>query len=305
MASSVVPDRFEGGDFDQWLHHFDRCAVANGWANAARLIRLPAFLKGPAATFYESLAEESKDTYAHLTESLRTCFKPSVNRESYYEEFYSQALRPSENPSLFLWRLQELLRTAEPDLSDDTFNALLRRQFMHGLPRDLKLKLLESDPTPDLDTMVQFAQRFRALDALPQPQATYSATAAQPLPQTIPVDLQRLDRLEKMVHEIAANQTPIVTAVRRNSSTAQSTSCLRCFLCGEIGHVVRSCARRRREKQCTVCGGWGHRPEVCGSSRRLNPAGQNDGHSQLMDNRTVQNSMCKSLPLNFQGVPRY
>ena len=177
--------------FDQWLRHFDRCAVAIGWANAARLIRLPAFLKGPAATFYESLSEESKDTYAHLTERLRTCFKPSVNRESYYEEFYSQALRPSENPSLFLWCLQELLRTAEPELSDDAFIPLLRRQFMRGLLRDLKLKLLESDPTPDLDTMVQFAQQFRALDDLPQPQATCSATAAQPLP---PVDLQGLDR---------------------------------------------------------------------------------------------------------------
>ena len=105
MASSVVPDRFEGGDFDQWLHHFDRCAVANGCANAARLIRLAAFLKGPAATYYESLAEEFKDTYAHLTESLRTCFKPSVNRKSYYKEFYFQALNPSENPSLFSWRL--------------------------------------------------------------------------------------------------------------------------------------------------------------------------------------------------------
>ena len=73
MASSVVPDRFEGGDFDQWLRHFDRCAVANGWANAAQLIQLPAFLKGPAATFYESLAEESKGTgpkFAAVAERL-------------------------------------------------------------------------------------------------------------------------------------------------------------------------------------------------------------------------------------------
>ena len=126
-----------------------------------------------------------------------------------------------------------------------------------------------------------------------------------PCPQTIPVDLQRLDRLEKMVYEIAANQPPIIAAVRRNSPTAQSTSRLCCFLCGEIGPVVCSCALRRREKQCTVCGDWGHRPKVCGSSRQLNPAEQNDGHSRLMDNRTVQNSMSKSIPLNFQGVPRY
>ena len=167
MASSVVPGRFNGGDFDHWLRHFNRCAIANGWDNAARLVKLSAFLQGPAATFYDTLADEAKDTYAHLTASLRDCFKPSVHRERYYEDFHSQELRPSENPSLFLWRLQELLHTAEPDLSKDAFNALLRRQFMRGLPRHLRLKLLESDPTPDLDKVVKFAQRFHALDALP------------------------------------------------------------------------------------------------------------------------------------------
>ena len=305
MASTVLPDRFDGGDFDHWLRHFDRCAIANGWDNATRLIKLPAFLQGPAATFYDTLADEAKDTYAHLTASLRDCFKPSVQCEHYYEEFHSQELRPSENPSLFLWRLQELLRTAEPDLSEDAFTALLRRQFMRGLPRDLRLKLLESDPTPDLDKMVQFAQRFRALGALPQPPTACSATAAQPLPHTTPVDLQCLDHLEQLVYEMAATRPPVVAAVGRDLPTDQSTRRFRCFLCHEIGHVVRTCPLRRREKQCTVCGGWGHKPEVCGSNRRFSPEEHNDDQSQFVDNRTLQNSMRKLFPLNFQGVPRY
>eukprot|EP00795_Rhopilema_esculentum_P015978 gene15978-biopygen5351 len=76
-------------------------------------------------------------------------------------------LRPSEGPTLFLWRLKDTLRKAEPGLSDTAFDALLRRQFMKALPSDLQLKLLESEPTPDLDTMLKFAQRIRALRALP------------------------------------------------------------------------------------------------------------------------------------------
>ena len=137
------------------------------------------------------------------------------------------------------------------------------RQFMHGLPRDLQLKLLESDPKPDLGKMVQFAQRFRALGALPQPPpTTCSATAAQPLPHTIPIDLQRLDRLEKLVYEMAATRPPVVAAAGRDLPTDQSTIRFRCFLCKEIGHVLRSCPLCCREKQCTVCGGWGHKPEV-------------------------------------------
>ena len=42
---------------------------------------------------------------------------------------------------------------AEPDLSPDAIDVLLRRQFMRGLPPPLRLKLLESDPTPDLATI--------------------------------------------------------------------------------------------------------------------------------------------------------
>ena len=137
------------------------------------------FARGLLPLFYESFEDETKDTNAHLAESLRDCFKPSVNHESYYEELHFQAFTPSENPSFCSWRLQELLRTVEPDLSDDAFNALLR--FTRGLPRDLGFKVLEPDPTPNLDRMVQIAQQFHTLDALPQSQATCSATAAQPL----------------------------------------------------------------------------------------------------------------------------
>ena len=56
-------------------------------------------------------------------------------------------------PFAILWRLKYLLRMAEPDLNPDAIDALLRRQFMRGLPPPLRLKLLESDPTPDLATI--------------------------------------------------------------------------------------------------------------------------------------------------------
>ena len=46
---------------------------------------------------------------------------------------------------------------------------------------------------------------------------------------------------------MAANRPRIVAVVGRNSPAAQSTNRLRCFLCGEIGHVVRSCALGRRK----------------------------------------------------------
>lgn len=86
---------------------------------------MPAFLHGPAASYFDSLAAEEKDTLPHLLASLKKCFAPTVDREKFYRDFDQQALRPSEDPSLFLWRLKDLLRNAEPDLSDGALDALL------------------------------------------------------------------------------------------------------------------------------------------------------------------------------------
>ena len=105
---------------------------------------------------------------------------PFTDRECQYHKFKELTLRSSEDPILFLWRMKECLRKAEPDLSDYGFDALLRRQLMRSLPSHLKPKLLESNPTPILEDMVSFAQRFRALWDLPCAQSDVSACTASP-----------------------------------------------------------------------------------------------------------------------------
>ena len=102
MAASVLPERFSSGDFGTWLRHFNRCAAANGWSDGDRLSKLPAFLQGPAATYFDSLTGEEKESIAALSSSLSQCFTPVVERERFYREFESQNLRPNEDPSLFI-----------------------------------------------------------------------------------------------------------------------------------------------------------------------------------------------------------
>ena len=105
------------------MREFERCTVANAWDTDTRLLKLPALWHGPAAAYFESLAEGVKDTLAHLLTSLKKWFTPAFARETFYREFEQEALRPSEDPSLYLWRLKDLLRNAEPDLSDEAFDA--------------------------------------------------------------------------------------------------------------------------------------------------------------------------------------
>ena len=94
---------------------------------------------------------------------MRRALCPQAKRENFFAEFEQQTLRPEEDPSVYKWELENILSKANPSHSHDAKTALLTRQFLKGLPTTLKLKMLEHNPTPTLDEMVEFTQRFRAL----------------------------------------------------------------------------------------------------------------------------------------------
>ena len=320
MASHILPERFTDSNFASWLKHFERCAAANSWNEETRLSMLPAFLQGPAATYFDSLTDDRKATYGDLVASLHECFCPHVHRERYYREFEDATLRPSEDTTLFLWRLKESLRAAEPTLSDSAFDALLRRQFMKAMPSALAMKLLETDPTPSLELMVSFAQQYRALHALPTGTSADLATCAVqacPTPQLparpssaefdalLNLHQQQQDRftkVEAMVSSLSdshAHPVAAITPQHRVQNRPQVgkgiAAPIECFRCHQLGHIARNCTfpptpRRLQQSadvQCSLCFGWGHLRRDCA-------------------NNNVASPICKSVnSLNFQGVPRY
>ena len=66
----ALPEHLQDEDARSWFKRFEVCAAANGWDNAKKLLRLPTLLRGRAWAVYDSLDEESTDTYAHLKSAL-------------------------------------------------------------------------------------------------------------------------------------------------------------------------------------------------------------------------------------------
>ena len=75
---------------------------------------------------------------------------------NFYVEFEHRNLHLGEDPAVFKWKLVNLLAKADPSLPADAKKALIARQYMKGLPRTLKFKLLEHNPTPTLDELLSF-----------------------------------------------------------------------------------------------------------------------------------------------------
>ena len=83
---------------------------------------------------------------------------PAASKEVFYAELKARMLKPGEDPSVYKWELEQILLKAEPNIGAGAKTTLLTRRFMKGLPKRIKLKLLEHDPTPDLSKMVSFVQ---------------------------------------------------------------------------------------------------------------------------------------------------
>ncbi|CAB3987391.1 ac transposable element-derived 4 [Paramuricea clavata] len=273
MTTSILPSKFERGDLTTWLREYDACAEANEWDAAAKIKKLPAFLRGEAASHFYSLNQDSRKTYADATKALKEAICPPACKEVLYAEFEARLLTPGEDPAVYKWELEQILTKAESNIDTRAKTALLTRHFMKGLPKNIRLKLLESDPTPDLPKMVSFVQRYRAIqDYTDRDSDIRSAGVAS---EKSGNDMASLVAL---VSDIAVRQKNLEeklskTERDRKPELTQNRSNKKCFVCRRMGHIARDCwynDQRQNQSQttdysnrCYQCQGYGHFAKDC------------------------------------------
>ena len=218
--------------------------------------------------------------------------------------------------SLFLWALEDILSKANPDLSDAAKQALLGRQFLRGLPNEIKLLLLEHGPTPKLTSMVEFVQSFHAVhgkdhegcainhafttrDAGDAPQNSLHASVVELTTAVAALTANQKSSSQRLLQ--APPQSPKQTPNRGRTAQrwwdveSRQRRGVRCLNCNQFGHYVRSCPW---ETQSSLCFGWGHRQEECANNYAFNgPA-----NHQSLPTSTV--SPTYSYSLNFNRVPQ-
>ena len=149
-------------------------------------------------------------------------------------------MRRGEDPAVFIFELRQLLLKADPTLSPDGKEALLSRQFMRGLLPRIRLKLLENDAIPSLQGMVEFIQRYRAVEYEVDVESANSVQNEDPYHAEVA-------SLVAAVKELVAEQKNLRGELDRNrqrdltESTRTPRQDLECYNCGCRGHLARNC----------------------------------------------------------------
>ena len=296
--ATILPEKFDHGAFPAWLRQFECCASANKWADEDKVLKLPAFLRGVAATHFHALTDAQKDSYDHLIENLTAALCPAVCKEMFYADFTARLLHDKEDPAVYLHSLRGLLDKADPTLSAAAKEALLSRQFLTGLPAAMQLKLLEHNPTPKLTEMVSFCKQLLGIrlvaGEVPSPPLC-AATASIESTPNVATSFAAVQALTTAVKELQIQQKAVIAALSKKpgpNRLFQESKGVRCIFCKEIGHIGRNCpfklhgpstkstgqnsgcAQTRQGWQeamkSTLCGGQGHSHHNCANNWTVN-----------------------------------
>ena len=75
MAQYVQVDKFEDGDIDDFMDHFEICSLANEWSIEKKALMIATCLKGEALEVYKSLENDERE-YGNIKAALQKAFKP-------------------------------------------------------------------------------------------------------------------------------------------------------------------------------------------------------------------------------------
>lgn len=221
------PAMCTGTGIREFFIRFERFAYSSFGDDADIWIQvLPDYLSGEAKSI--ALAHGENASYRIVKEKLMNIFN-QANRNDAYTNFFSAKREYAETLRCYSIRLQAL--AGRVDATADGRMVLVRSKLMNGLaPRvadQLKVQLCHMD-TCSIDTFVKVASTIESIES---------------------------GKTSMVIEDINAIS-------RQDTNPSQ----IKCYDCGEIGHVKRNCPKnKQKEFRCFRCNKTGHFARNCNS----------------------------------------
>ena len=170
MANLVQVDKFENGNVEDFIDHFEICSLANEWSNQKRALMIATCLKGETLEVYKSLSVDEREKHGIVVTALREAFKPEDIKFTSLSEFHERTIYPGESPQKFIFELKRLLKKAFPEMVEEAREQLLFEQYIRGLLKFVYEKIRTSPDVRTSNEAMKRAQKLIRLQGEVQPQ---------------------------------------------------------------------------------------------------------------------------------------
>jgi len=275
LANQVPPlPRFSGetdsgkGDsetFADWRERFEMVAEVYQWDQRAKLVNLVTRLCGQAYSFYRSCDIRQRSNYTQLVEELSRHFTPVRIRAVQSSLFHDRQQKEKESVDDYTQELRSLFQKAYPQAMqgttdlEDISKSILCNQFVAGLLPDIKIKIAGTEGS--FETLLTKARFEEA----------------------------KLWELGKSGSNPSRKQNLRFNAGGGRggpsfSNGDRSTSNVRCYKCGSLGHVAANCPQKGRKSR---------------ESQRPNQQSNSNGN-----NKTVNSIVAESKKLQQDKIDK-
>ncbi|XP_050509334.1 scaffold attachment factor B1-like [Diabrotica virgifera virgifera] len=217
-ARVKVPN-FDGkSSWNNYMKQFESAARANGWSEKEKAVNLSIALRGDALDVLQTIAVEETDDFEQLKKRLNMRYGHEHLEHVYQSQFKNRRQKKDEALQEYEVDIARLVRYAYPTAPEDMMEKLAVQTFIDGL-RDHEMQ--RTLRLARHKTLVDVLSAALEYESATQAFGGYSKVRTVKEEQ----DEDKLDQLVNMMKDIASKKTKTI----------------RCWNCGEMGHVRSSC----------------------------------------------------------------
>ena len=255
------PPVFSGkeGEWNSFIFQFRKIAHYYGWDQQEKVGRLLVSLRGKAIDFIRNKSREVQDDYSTLRDALELRFGQREHPTSARRELNCLQQHEGESLEDFADIVLAKVSEAYPRIGQELEQDIAKEIFLRGCRnRNAAYAAAERDPSTLQDALEKV--RTSAMNWKVFGKGSVSTRRVRFMGQEDgDGDAYSASDEEMRLKRLVANLVEECGKGRRNAGRAGSSR-VKCYKCGEYGHMARECCK---EVQCFRCGEAGHMRSEC------------------------------------------